>query len=76
MRTSHICPRCGSNSQVEDTRKHMTFYVRRTRACIACGITWVTAEIDLNDMRRIEDAEKLLTKVAVIASNVTLKDKK
>jgi len=49
-------------SQVENVHKDAG-YIRRTRACKDCGITWSTAEIntfDLKKLRRLEQGLKEL----------------
>lgn len=57
-----ICPRpgCGGNSQIENTEKQHTRYVKRSRACTKCGATWSTAELPIADVKKIRALEKLL----------------
>lgn len=59
------CPRCGGASQIEDTSKADTHYVRRTRACTKCGATWGTAEIPVADIKKIKALDKLLKDLRV-----------
>ncbi len=59
------CPRCGAGSQVEDTAKSDSNYVRRLRGCIACGNTWSTAEIMLTDVKKLKALNKLLKELRV-----------
>ena len=54
-----VCVRCNGNSQIENTSKQDTMYVKRTRACVNCGLTWSTAEIPLNDVKKIKALNKL-----------------
>jgi transcriptional regulator NrdR family protein len=47
------CPSCNGDSQVEDSRRADTWYVKRVRACTVCGFRWRTAEIPLPMMKRV-----------------------
>jgi len=49
-----ICPQkgCGGKSQVEQTRKRETWYVRRIRVCEKCNHHWTTAEVPLQMIQR------------------------
>lgn len=47
------CPTCNADSQVEDSRRVDTWYVKRVRACTVCGLRWRTAEIPLPMMKRV-----------------------
>lgn len=62
-----ICPRagCGGSSQIENTEKQDTRYVRRIRACTKCGATWGTAEIPVADIKKIKALDKLLKDLRV-----------
>lgn len=62
-----ICPRpgCGGASQIENTEKQDTRYVRRIRACTKCGATWGTAEIPVGEIKKIKALDKLLKDLRV-----------
>jgi transcriptional regulator NrdR family protein len=49
-----VCAKCGGDSQIEDVRKQDTRYVKRSRACKLCGLTWTTAEIPLEDVKLLK----------------------
>jgi len=53
-------PGCNGDSQIEDTLKHDTFYVKRSRACKKCGITWSTAELPLRLAKKLMKLDKFL----------------
>jgi transcriptional regulator NrdR family protein len=55
-----VCIRCNGDSQIEDTLKQDTNYVKRTRACVRCGLTWATAEVPLADIKKIKALIRLL----------------
>lgn len=55
-----IKPGCKGGSQIENTMKTDTWYVKRTRACVLCGTTWSTAEIMLADVKRLKALDRML----------------
>lgn len=56
-------PGCGGGSQIEDTTRHDTWYVRRLRACTKCGFTWSTAEIPLPMIKRTAKLDAFIQKM-------------
>ena len=58
-----VCTKCGGGSQIEDTLKQDTKYVKRTRACKDCGATWQTAEIALADVKRLQRLDQWFKKL-------------
>jgi len=64
-RSVAICPQpgCGGESQVEQTTRHDTWYVRRLRGCKKCGHTWTTAEMPLPMVKRIMQLDAFLRKM-------------
>ena len=64
-RSVSVCPQpnCKGASQIEDTTKHDTWYIKRSRACTKCGFTWSTAEIPLPMIKRIMKIETLLRQI-------------
>lgn len=59
------CPRCGGASQIENTEKQDTRYVKRLRGCSTCGTTWSTAELPLADVKRLRALERFLKDLRV-----------
>jgi transcriptional regulator NrdR family protein len=58
-------PRCGGGSQVMDTTRHDTWYIRRVRSCTKCGHTWSTAEVPLPMIKRTLKLDAFLQKMGV-----------
>lgn len=60
--SAHTCPQptCGGDSQVEDTRRASTWYVKRVRACVKCGHTWSTAEVPFPMLKRVMKVEAFI----------------
>lgn len=46
-----ICPFCGSDTKVYDSREDMFGGVIRKRVCVSCGITYKTKEIFLKTIK-------------------------
>lgn len=44
-RAARMCPRCGEDSKVYDTRERQDGAIIRKRRCIKCGIEFETLEI-------------------------------
>lgn len=55
-----ICQRCKGKSQIENTNNRDAYFVRRTRACMTCGLTWSTAEVRLQDAQRLRKYDTLI----------------
>lgn len=59
-----LCPHCTGPSQIEYANKDAG-YVRRSRGCQRCGLTWSTAEIGLPKLRGLLKLEKTIRELKV-----------
>lgn len=63
-----LCPQpnCSGEGKIEDSSKHQTWYVRRTRGCENCGHVWTTAEIGADDLRYLLALEAGIRKMKTL----------
>lgn len=58
-----ICPKCGADMRVVDTRAAENDSVRRRRACTGCSFRLTTYEITLEQLGRYNRIERDRTKI-------------
>ncbi len=51
------CPKCGSESDMKDSRPREGNVLARRRHCVKCGERWGTIEVSLSRFRRLERLE-------------------
>lgn len=52
------CEKCGGASEVADSRKRNSGYIRRRRQCKACGHRFTTIELPLEIGEQLKDIMK------------------
>ena len=66
MTGGDLCPKCGGDSGVLESRRRADGHIWRRRQCKSCEHRWPTIEIPLERLRRVERAEKMLAKLVVM----------
>lgn len=64
------CPACGSEEQRVLSTRHSAAKVVRLRCCDACGHRWNTAEIDVQNLSRMESAVQAVRSFASLSKEL------
>jgi len=70
MTGGDLCPKCGGDSGVFDSRRRADGNIVRRRECKACEWRWSTIEIHLGQFRRVERAEAMRAQMQAMAASL------
>ena len=70
-----LCPKCGAESDIHDSRPRDGGLIARRRRCVSCGERWGTMEISLHEFRQFQKFEssllRLRDEIDVVVRSIT-----